>query len=167
MKTFKEFISEGRPIEKRFSKVDNFIKGTAETIAGNTAMNVNTVLEWLENQYNNDKTKIINMMGKYASSKRWKDIMLAVLNGKLLKENLNEDYKPNPSSKKFVKDMVKIKINQLNGYMPGNNYVYYDKSKKQWWFIDFEGDHMELKNIGTLKELDKYLKLNNLIGKIK
>ncbi len=51
--------------------------------------------------------------------------------------------------------MKKIKINGLKGYMPGVDYVYYDNSSKKYYFKDFEGDLMELKNIDTLKQIHK------------
>jgi hypothetical protein len=49
--------------------------------------------------------------------------------------------------------MKKIKVNGLGGYMPGVNYVYVDGDK--YYFVDFEGDHMELKNTNTIKQLHK------------
>jgi hypothetical protein len=37
--------------------------------------------------------------------------------------------------------------------MPGVDYVYVDGDK--YYFVDFEGDHMELKNTNTIKQLHK------------
>ena len=85
MKKFKEYINEMRPVEDRFKKVDSTILSIAETISRNTASNINAVLEWFETQYKNDKNKIFDMMTKYASSKRWMDIVTAVINNKPLK----------------------------------------------------------------------------------
>ena len=54
---------------------------------------------------------------------------------------------------KFLKGMKKIKVNGLGGYMPGVDYVYVDGDK--YYFVDSEGDHMELKNTNTIKQLHK------------
>ena len=72
---------------------------------------------------------------------------------KFAKESVNEAQKVNPTSKKFLKGMKKIKVKGLGGYMPGVDYVYVDGDK--YYFVDFEGDHMELKNISTIKQLHK------------
>jgi hypothetical protein len=69
------------------------------------------------------------------------------------KESVNEAQKVNPTSKKFLKGMKKIKVKGLGGYMPGVDYVYVDGDK--YYFVDFEGDHMELKNTNTIKQLHK------------
>ena len=68
-------------------------------------------------------------------------------------ESVNEAQKINSSSKKFLKGMKKIKVKGLGGYMPGVDYVYIDGDK--YYFVDFEGDHMELKNTNTIKQLHK------------
>jgi hypothetical protein len=68
-------------------------------------------------------------------------------------ESVNEAQKVNPTSKQFLKGMKKIKVKGLGGYMPGVDYVYVDGDK--YYFVDFEGDHMELKNTNTIKQLHK------------
>ncbi len=68
-------------------------------------------------------------------------------------ESVNEARKVNPKSKKFLKGMKKIKVKGLGGWMPGVDYVYVDGDK--YYFVDFEGDHMELKNTNTIKQLHK------------
>ena len=68
-------------------------------------------------------------------------------------ESVNEARKVNPASKQFLKGMKKIKVKGLGGYMPGVDYVYVDGDK--YYFVDFEGDHMELKNTNTIKQLHK------------
>ena len=50
----------------------------------------------------------------------------------------------------------------LNGYMPGVSYVYHDASSKKFFFKDFEGRIMTINNGGTLAELDKFIKKNNI-----
>jgi len=67
-------------------------------------------------------------------------------------ESVNE-VKVNPTTKKFLKGMKRIKVKGLGGYMPGVDYVYVDGDK--YYFVDFEGDHMELKNTNTIKQLHK------------
>lgn len=79
-----------------------------------------------------------------------------VLNGKHtdnIVESVNEAQKVNSTSKKFLKGMKRIKVKGLGGYMPGVDYVYVDGNK--YYFVDFEGDHMELKNTNTIKQLHK------------
>ena len=71
----------------------------------------------------------------------------------IIDESVNEAQKVNPTSKKFLKGMKKIKVKGLGGYMPGVDYVYVDGDK--YYFVDFEGDHMELKNTNTIKQLHK------------
>src|SRR6056300_1455506 len=75
-------------------------------------------------------------------------------------ESVNEAQKVNPTSKKFLNGMKKIKVKGLGGYMPGVDYVYVDGDK--YYFVDFEGDHMELKNTNTIKQLHKLYR--NQIG---
>jgi hypothetical protein len=67
-----------------------------------------------------------------------------------LGESVNEAQKINPTSMKFLKGMKKIKVKGLGGYMPGVDYVYVDGDK--YYFVDFEGDHMELNNTNTIKQ---------------
>jgi hypothetical protein len=67
--------------------------------------------------------------------------------------SVNEAQKINPTSMKFLKGMKKIKVKGLGGYMPGVDYVYVDGDK--YYFVDFEGDHMELNNTNTIKQLHK------------
>ena len=98
---------------------------------------------------NNDFTKYDLrdvIQGKAASSIN-KKVM------RRIKESVNEAQKVNPTSKKFLKGMKKIKVKGLGGYMPGVDYVYVDGDK--YYFVDFEGDHMELKNTNTIKQLHK------------
>ena len=78
---------------------------------------------------------------------------LEVLYKDFLTESVNEAQKINPTSKKFLKGMKTIKVNGLGGYMPGVDYVYVDGNK--YYFVDFEGDYMELKNTDTIKQLHK------------
>ena len=66
---------------------------------------------------------------------------------------VNEAQKINPTSMKFLKGMKKIKVKGLGGYMPGVDYVYVDGDK--YYFVDSEGDHMELRNNATIKQLKK------------
>src|SRR6056300_36637 len=67
-------------------------------------------------------------------------------------ESVNE-VKVNPTTKKFLKGMKRIKVKGLGGYMPGVDYVYVDGDK--YYFVVFEGDHMEIKNTNTIKQLHK------------
>lgn len=71
----------------------------------------------------------------------------------LLNESLSEAQKVNPTSKKFLKGMKKIKVKGLGGWMPGVDYVYVDGNT--YYFVDSEGDHMELRNTSTIKQLHK------------
>ena len=72
---------------------------------------------------------------------------------------ITESTKPSNDATKFLKGMKKIKVNGLFGWMPGVDYVYKDEKKKQYWFVDYEGDAMELTNKGTLNQL-KNLKIS-------
>jgi len=87
-----------------------------------------------------------------ARAQKMSDSLKSVFN-KIKGESVNEAQKVNPTSKKFLKGMKKIKVKGLGGYMPGVDYVYVDSDK--YYFVDFEGDHMELKNISTIKQLHK------------
>ena len=71
----------------------------------------------------------------------------------VMESKVNEAQKINPTSMKFLKGMKKIKVKGLGGYMPGVDYVYVDGDK--YYFVDSEGDHMELKNTNTIKQLHK------------
>ena len=62
--------------------------------------------------------------------------------------------KPNAKAKKQLKGMLKLPAKQFG---QTNNFVYYDKNKKKWWFVDFEGDLMELKNDYYLKQISDYI----------
>jgi hypothetical protein len=97
-------------------------------------------LSALTKKYKGDKTKLRFLTER---TNRLNEIIKSV----------NEAQKVNPTSKKFLKGMKKIKVNGLGGYMPGVNYVYVDGDK--YYFVDFEGDHMELKNTNTIKQLHK------------
>jgi len=81
----------------------------------------------------------------------------------LLKLNsiLNEASDPKPSldAKKKLKGMIKIPAKQFH---QTNNFIYYSKINKTWWFIDFEGDLMQINNKGYLNDIDKYIKNNQI-----
>jgi len=73
------------------------------------------------------------------------------------------DKKVNSKSKTFLKGMKKINVKSFaDKWMPGNTYLWYDGKTKKFWFVDSEGDYMELKNETTLKELYKFLKSKNI-----
>jgi hypothetical protein len=76
--------------------------------------------------------------------------------------NILNEAVANPATKKFLKGMQSIKVNGLGGYMPGVKNVYWDKKDKKFYFVDFEGDYMEVKNISTLKQLDSLIKKSNI-----
>jgi len=82
---------------------------------------------------------------------------------KNLQENMNEAVKLSPDAKKFVKGLEKIKLDKkfADAWMPGNKFVYLDKSDDTYHFIDYEGDVIELNNIETLKQLKKSLESMN------
>ena len=82
---------------------------------------------------------------------------------KYLQENMNEAVKLSPDAKKFVKGLEKIKLDKkfADAWMPGNKFVYLDKSDDTYHFIDYEGDVIELNNIETLKHLKKSLESMN------
>ena len=61
-----------------------------------------------------------------------------------------------------IKKMQKIKINELNKWMPSHKYLWYDNNSKKFYFKDHLGRIMELKNGGTLGELDRFIKKNNI-----
>ena len=82
---------------------------------------------------------------------------------KIIREELLNETGANNDAKKFLKGMKKIKVKGLSGWMPGVDYVYKDEKKNQYWFIDTEGDAMELKNIGTLKQLKKQFNESKLL----
>ena len=57
----------------------DFYTEVADTISRNTATNIKRVEEWLHNFYP-DKTDVMDFMAKYASSKKWKEIAVAIIN---------------------------------------------------------------------------------------
>jgi hypothetical protein len=61
---------------------------------------------------------------------------------------------------KEIKKMQKIRVKGLNGYMPGVNYVYHDVPSKKFYFKDFEGRIMEVKNFGTYEQIEKFIEKN-------
>jgi hypothetical protein len=66
-------------------------------------------------------------------------------------------------SKKFLKGMKKIPLKAFaKMYMPGQKYVWYDSNSKKFYYLDSDGDYMELRNENTLKELHKFLKTQNI-----
>lgn len=66
-------------------------------------------------------------------------------------------------SKKSLDTLKKIKVNGLNGWMPGVDYVYYDKVSKSYFFYFKSNDEiLELRNEKTLAELDKFLDKNKM-----
>tara|TARA_R110000737_G_scaffold338211_1_gene359041 strand:+ start:5866 stop:6882 length:1017 start_codon:yes stop_codon:yes gene_type:complete len=83
---------------------------------------------------------------------------LAILLGSI-DESLNEARKPNAESKKFFKGMTKVKLDKkfANAWMPGHTVLFLDTESGTYHMIDSEGDHMEVKNIETLKQLKKSL----------
>ena len=111
------------------------------------ASHLNMAIELMQDGYSGDATKKLKQFNKACKD---------VLNGKKVGsafESVNEAQKVNSTSKKFLKGMKKIKVKELGGYMPGVDYVYVDGNK--YYFVDFEGDYMELKNTNTIKQLHK------------
>jgi hypothetical protein len=75
-------------------------------------------------------------------------------------KNINEGFsKPNAEAKKKLKGMYKLPAKQFH---QTNDYVYYDKNKKQWWFVDTDGDLMSLNNTYYLNQIGDYVKKNNI-----
>lgn len=75
-------------------------------------------------------------------------------------ESVTESFsKPNSDAKKKLKGMFRLPAKQF-GQM--NDYIYYDKNKKQWWFVDTEGDLISLNNTYYLKQIGDYVKKNNI-----
>ena len=62
-----------------------------------------------------------------------------------------------------IKKMQKIKINELNQWMPSIKYVWYDNNSKKFYFKDYLGRIMAVNNGGTLGELDRFIKKNNIL----
>jgi hypothetical protein len=86
--------------------------------------------------------------------KQWSD---------LLGEKMENGGEVGDISKSEIPRMQKItKLKGLYGYMPSVNVVYYDSKSDKFYFQDFEGDYMELRNISTLEQLHKFLKENNI-----
>jgi len=67
--------------------------------------------------------------------------------------------KPNKAATKKLKGMVKIKAVQ---FKQGHNFYYYDKKTKKWWFVDSEGDLMELRSEYVLKQVYAFIKQNQI-----
>jgi hypothetical protein len=81
----------------------------------------------------------------------------------LLGEKMENGGEVGDISKSEIPRMQKItKLKGLYGYMPSINVVYYDSKTDKFYFQDFEGDYMEVRNISTLEQLDKFLKENNI-----
>ena len=81
----------------------------------------------------------------------------------LLGEKMGNGGEVGDISKSEIPRMQKItKLKGLYGYMPSVNAVYYDSKSDKFYFQDFEGDYMEVRNISTLEQLDKFLKENNI-----
>ena len=79
-----------------------------------------------------------------------------------LKELLNEA-SMSSDSKKFLKGMKKIPLKAFaKMYMPGQTYVWYDSKSKKFYYLDSDGDYMELRNENTLKELYKFLQTQSI-----
>lgn len=80
-----------------------------------------------------------------------------------LSESVNEARqtysKPNAKAKKQLKGMFKLKAVQ---FAQGHNFYYYDKGKKKWWFVDVDGDLMELRNDYTLGKMNDYIQKNQI-----
>ena len=73
---------------------------------------------------------------------------------------VNEAFsKPNSVARKQIKSMFRIPAKE---FKQGHNFYYYDKRKTQWYFVDFEGDLSELNNEYTLKQVNGYIKKNQL-----
>jgi len=71
---------------------------------------------------------------------------------------------PTSDTKKFLKGMQKIKLEKSFSkmYMPGNDYIWWDRASQKLYFVDYEGDYMELRNKHTKIELMKHLKDKNI-----
>jgi hypothetical protein len=55
-----------------------------------------------------------------------------------------------------IKGMKKIKLpKSFDNYMPNVKHIYFDDKNERYYFLDFEGDLMELRNTYTLEELRK------------
>ena len=56
-----------------------------------------------------------------------------------------------------LKGMKKIRLKKSfsDKYMPGVTHIYFDKSNSKYYFLDFEGDPMELKNKYVFEQLKK------------
>ena len=79
-----------------------------------------------------------------------------------LKELLTEA-SMSSDSKKFLKGMKKIPLKTFaRMYMPGQKYVWYDSKSKKFYYLDSDGDYMELRNENTLKELYKFLQTQSI-----
>lgn len=135
---------------------------TAMEIGGLTGMNKDAIQKFVDDN-NLDIEKVYQYVKKSKLPARM-DFVTAVagkpnnpIQNKMIKmfgeSVVNEAQKINPASKKFLKGMKKIKIKGLGGWMPGINYLYVDGDK--YYFVDTEGDHMEVRNNATIKQLKK------------
>ena len=88
-----------------------------------------------------------------------KSELKSIIKEELLKLNEGRDPKPSPESRKKLKGMVKLPAKQFHQAV---NYIYYSKETKDWWFISHDGDLGEIRNLYFLKEIDKYVKDNNI-----
>jgi len=118
-------------------------------IENNPNWDWNKITSALTSKDKKEKKKVVDVIMGWGSE----------IDKKYINESINEAAM-SKDTKKFLKGMKKIKINELGGWMPGHKYIYFDSNDSKYYFVDFEGDHMELKNEGTLKELEKFLKKN-------
>jgi len=63
---------------------------------------------------------------------------------------------------KAIKKMQKIRVNELNGWLPGDKYIWHDEPSKRFYFKDFEGRIMEIKNLATLKQIESFIEKNEI-----
>jgi hypothetical protein len=75
-------------------------------------------------------------------------------NMKDLNHYLNEQVM-SKETKSFLKGFTKIKLDKKfsSAWMPGVDFLYKDNDR--YYFVDEEGDYLELKNEETLKQLKK------------
>lgn len=67
--------------------------------------------------------------------------------------------KPNSKAKKQLKGMLKLPAKQFHQL---NNFIYYDKVKKQWWFVTVSGELAEVRNTYYLKQINDYILKNQI-----
>jgi hypothetical protein len=146
--TIAESVNEG--IEPQIKKIAYFTGTRPEAVedfVSKHALNITKLLKYVEKGGLPQRMELVSALAGRPNNPKQKKII------KQFQESVNEVQKVNPTSKKFLKGMKKIKVKGLGGYMPGVDYVYVDGDK--YYFVDFEGDHMELKNISTIKQLHK------------